>query len=738
MIDIIEEFLDFMASNGCSPKRKSDIKADNMRRNFSLHNDKGSKKSGFYKLSISGDFGFAYFGDYRLDTSFSWASKSSKKYSKEEIEEFRKKARLQEEAEKKKLEEQRRLVAKKAQDDIVFLSDAKEHQYLKKKQIEPCGALIKRDFLVLPMSLKGDVWNYQTIDPQGNKLFLRGALKSGTHYLIDGDDETSYICEGFATGASVHMATGARVYVAFDAGNLEKVIDVIDKKGLVIAADNDHETVINDKPHNTGLIKARKCSQKYNIPYVYPKFEGGEGMTDFNDMHVSKGIDEVRAALNGVESVGGGVPSLSHNDANTGAAPHVKNPDWEDQLITNKNGLVANSTTNAYLVCENDPLIAGLYKYNSFSKNIIVSRCPPWDDDTVFSVRPLQDHDYMPLECYLEKQWGLKTGKNKCADLVQRVAMLDENTFNPASEFFSSLVWDGISRLDTWLKNYVSDGKQSDEYLSLIGRKFMCGLAARAMDAGVKFDTMIILEGEQYAGKSYLSRIMATINNEEYFLDDFKDIENKDALMKMQGKLVVEFPEISTMRKAEVNDLKAFVTRQSDEFRPPYGRNVMVAPRQCVFVGTVNPEGPYFRDMTGNRRYWPISCRRRLALDELKNIMPHLHAEAAHRVREGEELYLNESEYDVARKEQEKRVVHDLWEDKVLDLVELRKEITTDEILQGLGITNDKKAPHVSSRVAQIMAKNGWQSTRITVGTKKRRGYINVDKATEHEEEIKW
>jgi predicted P-loop ATPase len=287
------------------------------------------------------------------------------------------------------------------------------------------------------------------------------------------------------------------------------------------------------------------------------------------------------------------------------------------------------------------------------------------------------------------------------------------------------------------LLDYVAGGheKQSDEYLGLVGRKFMCGLAARAMYPGIKFDTMIILEGEQYAGKSSLARIMATVNGEEYFLDDFKDIENKDALMKMQGKLIVEFPEISTLRKAEINDLKAFISRQEDEYRPPYGRTIRRSPRQCVFVGTVNPEGPYFKDMTGNRRYWPISCRSRLDLVGLKNAMPYLHAEAAHLVRNGEKLYLTETEYNIAKGEQEKRCMFDLWTDRIESYVKNYNRVATDDICAHLELSMDKRSPIVFGRIQQIMASLGYKPTRYRESGSLKRGFIKQETLNLYENE---
>lgn len=756
MENIREEFIQLMLSTGLAPYNLNDIKPDNKRRNYRCNDDSSSKKSCFYKLAVDGDFGYGYFGSYKTDEYYSFCSKSSKKYSKSEIEAYRTRLEKEREQELKTREEIYIEKSKECRDFLFFLEHVETHPYLKRKGLPSgYGALHSGENLIVPMHDFEQIWNYQRIKPDGEKLYFQGAKKAGTWFAIEGDTDVIYIAEGYATAVSVHMATGMTTLAAFDTSNLEYVVKAVlskyPKANIVLAADNDHETIVNQKFYNAGVEKARKIAAKYpEIKIRFPVFKDPEGKSDFNDLYQEQGLNAVAKQLQEqaeesaalVDVRGGGTPPHVDTPAAVPDEPPI-NQDWRERLIANKNGLVPNSTINATLVLENDEKLRGVFKYDGFAKQILVMRCPPWMSERDFKVRPIQDHDYIPLECYLESEWRLRCPKAKCADIISSVAMKPENTFNPAREYFDGLEWDGTPRLDTWLRDYVSDGGQNENYLSLVGRKFLCGLAARAMYPGIKFDTMIIFEGEQYAGKSFLSRIMGTIHGEEYFLDDFKDIENKDALMKMQGKLVVEFPEISTLRKAEVNDLKAFITRQTDEFRPPYGRNVMTAPRQCVFVGTVNPEGAYFKDMTGNRRYWPVTCRKRLALAELKLVMPKLHAEAAHMVKNGEQLWLSEKEYEQAQIEQNKRVMSDLWIDKIENIIEIRETITSDEILQELGIKIESRNNMVFTRLQQVMAQLGWHPARVTEGSKRKRGFRKNDvlqavPQNMDEEEIIW
>lgn len=757
MTDFVQKFYDHMASNGMEPPSTNDIKPDNRRRNYRLPDDK-KKPHGYYKLQVDGDFAYGFYGDYREDSCISFHSFSEANITPQQRAAYKKlaeKRRQEHEAERLKGQEE---AAKRAKDKYSFTSEASPlHPYIKKKGLDHNVFEQSGDHLIIPMRDKdGKLWNVQTIDREGNKMFLSGGRKSGTFYEILGKTPSPiYICEGVATGWSVHAATGCHVYVAFDAGNLSHVtkaaVESNPNKEIIIAGDNDHETVVKGKAHNTGVLKAEAAAAPYKLQTIYPTFtEDDKGLSDFNDFHSKYGIEALKKLFEeGGADLTDAEKAVTGSRLQTATAPpppeqESENDEWITQFaLDGKGKIVSNSTLNATLVCLNDPALKGIYRFNEFSKNIIITRCPPWMDEDDFEVRKIQDCDYIPLECYLESAWGLRANKNKCADIINTVAMDKENRFNPATEYFDSLEWDGVKRIDTWLWDYVSDHSQPKDYVNLVGRKFLCGMAARALHAGIKFDTMLILEGKQYAGKSRLCRILATVNGEEYFLDDFRDIDNKDSLMKMQGKLIVEFPEISTLRKAEVNDLKAFITRQEDVFRVPYGRNVMTAKRQCVFMGTVNPEGAYFKDMTGNRRYWPLRCREYLDLEQIAKIVDQLHAEAAHAVKNGEQLWLTEEEYSLAQREQKSRTIDDMWLGEIEELVKKRDEISTDDICEALGISKDKRNNMVYSRLSQIMASLGFERSRFYSGTKQVRGWVKEGAMMqgvlgEDEEEIPW
>ncbi len=163
--------------------------------------------------------------------------------------------------------------------------------YLKRKQIQAFGTRYDGTTVIIPMcDVDGGLHGLQTISPDGFKLFTKGCAKRGKMHTIPGKTFT-VIAEGYATAASIHMATGFTSIVAFDAGNLLPVAQAIrlanPKAQIIIAADDDRET-----PGNPGLTKANDAAKAIKAKVAVPP-EGG----DFNDMHQSKGLTEVALAI---------------------------------------------------------------------------------------------------------------------------------------------------------------------------------------------------------------------------------------------------------------------------------------------------------------------------------------------------------------------------------------------------------------------------------------------------------
>lgn len=191
--------------------------------------------------------------------------------------------------------------AKAAEDCQNALEKAKDatpdHPYLKRKNALAHGIKALNGDLLIPVYIDGKIASVQTITPDGTKRFHIGGEIKGGYYHIKGS-ETLVICEGFATGSSIHQATGFSVFVAFNAGNLANVALYIRNSApnnrLIIAADNDR---FNDS--NTGVHQGTKAAEMAGCEIVIPQFSEMDKGTDFNDLAVLYGMEAVAQALAG-------------------------------------------------------------------------------------------------------------------------------------------------------------------------------------------------------------------------------------------------------------------------------------------------------------------------------------------------------------------------------------------------------------------------------------------------------
>lgn len=174
------------------------------------------------------------------------------------------------------------------------------HEYLTTKNVGIHGDIrMSNRALILPvLGVDGEATSYQVISRTGRKRFLYQGVVQGGCFPIPGDDSvTICICEGYSTGATIREATGFKVLVAFNAGNMEKVAQTARQKfpgkEILICADNDHGTE-KKRGFNPGLIAAKKIREKIGLNFVYPPDIQG---TDFNDMADECGIDAVRQEI---------------------------------------------------------------------------------------------------------------------------------------------------------------------------------------------------------------------------------------------------------------------------------------------------------------------------------------------------------------------------------------------------------------------------------------------------------
>jgi len=209
-------------------------------------------------------------------------------------------------------------------------------------------------------------------------------------------------------------------------------------------------------------------------------------------------------------------------------------------------------------------------------------------------------------------------------DAVTDVAR--ENEYDPVRDYFDGLRWDGVPRLQSWLRDYanaVDPIKIVGGLVDVYATKWMLSVVARAYEPGCKVDTMLVLMGEQGARKSSLLRAIAPC---ESFAAVQIDPADKDSVLRASKVAIVEWPELAGASRREQEALKDYFSLHEDRVRPPYGRGDLRIPRRTVFAATTN-EDDFLRDATGSRRYWPVRVGQ-IDIDGIIAVRDQLWAEA--------------------------------------------------------------------------------------------------------------
>lgn len=333
------------------------------------------------------------------------------------------------------------------------------------------------------------------------------------------------------------------------------------------------------------------------------------------------------------------------------AAAEFSDEDWQNSLELDKSGHVKNTLRNLTLILENDPNLKGVM-FNQLLDGMEIKGEVPWNHPSKF----WRDADDAQLISYVDAHYGAFSARNY--DIaVTKVA--DDRAYHPIREFIESLPeWDKVPRVDTLLVDYL--GASDTAYVRAVTRKTLCAAISRVLRPGCKFDSMLVLNGPQGVGKSTLIAKLAG----EWFSDSLNlgDTKDKTAAEKLQGYWILEIGELAGLKKAEVETLRSFLSRQNDIYRAAFGKRATPHLRQCVFFGTTNAESGYLRDTTGNRRFWPVKTPgsgKKQSWNLTHEEILQIWAEALVYVRQGEKLYLSPEMDALAKDEQREAMESD-------------------------------------------------------------------------------
>ena len=344
------------------------------------------------------------------------------------------------------------------------------------------------------------------------------------------------------------------------------------------------------------------------------------------------------------------------------------------------------------------------------------------------SITELNDHALLVLRRIIEEKYEFDPGREKIFDACVQLCL--ENSFDPVVKYLDSLEWDGVDRIDEWLTTYI--GAEKTPLNSEIGKIVLIAQVRRAKQPGCKFDQIVVLEGPEGILKSTFLRMLA--GADENFSDQtILGQGDKEQQELLRGVWLYEIADLSNIRKAEVEHVKAFASRTHDRARPAYGRTKIDLPRRCVIWATTN-NSEYLKSQTGNRQFWPVAVGR-IDIESFKRDRDQLFAEAVSHERNGAPIVLPERLWKPAADEQELRREADPWEDALRGVAgspaEGQRRVFTQELIEvHLDIPKERQTDQQLKRICNCMRILGWQGPKaMRIGAKLGRGFWK-----EHEE----
>lgn len=321
-----------------------------------------------------------------------------------------------------------------------------------------------------------------------------------------------------------------------------------------------------------------------------------------------------------------GVVASSDGDKDASGQP---SDNWRDKLrLNSKTGAAEDTIGNWDLIVRHDPVFKNIY-YNAMALQHELADDTPWRE--VFDhTRGFGDRDQSELMGHVERRYGFRPADTRINQALDIVSHIREK--NPVLDYLSALKWDGEERLE-----YALPGVLDSAYTRLVARKTFVAAVARMFEPGCKWDHMTIFYGKEGLGKS---RWIEKISRGWY--TPLKNLDSTDTIEAMQKSWITVSDEGHSMKKADFDQLKEFITQTNDTFRLKYAKRTLTTPRHNVIWGTTN-DHQFLRRQEGNRRFLVVKAELEYDFDAMTDeYIDQVWAEAVHYYRAGEDLFLDD------------------------------------------------------------------------------------------------
>lgn len=402
---------------------------------------------------------------------------------------------------------------------------------------------------------------------------------------------------------------------------------------------------------------------------------------------------------------------------------HTTVPGTRAQLMrwTNeRTGYIDPCITSVYTALADPDFIGWDIAYDTFTgKTVIKARqAEKWD--------PYSEAHNAKLRVILE---GLefrpgRVSKDLINDAVNLIA--DNRKIDTMSEFIQKTVpaWDGVPRCERFLSTYC--GAEDSDYTRAVGRYFWGLLWRRASSpVPIKADISLVLIGAQGANKTQFIKALAI--DPDFHTDLSFNYSSKELAMRMMGRIVTEYPEMRGFGEKKLAEIKAFLTMESDTYRPLYSSDQRTVTRRCMFIMTINNMA-FLHDHTGNRRYAPVEVGR-FDAERVKPDVLQLWAEGAEIFRHFGGKRLHQDVEAITEQLNEQYLLTDSWEESIREWLDNSAmhgyQPTSRNILKyALGFNESSVKREDLARLSDIMQAIGYKYGTVRRGQEVFKGWI--------------